>query len=350
MSVIEKQLIGDALYFTGPRAVEVHQELVPTAKNDEVLIEVLCSGISSGTEMNVYRGLAPQWQKRQDPETKLFVATDQPDWQYPSRYGYASVGRILEVGSDVQELSKGDLVFSYTPHGSYAVASSQKVIVLPELKSVEHGVFFANLSTALNGVLDTQPIIGETIVVTGLGVIGQLVVRLLAKMGLEQLIAVDTIASRRDLALKGGATHTLDPSEGSVAEHVRDLTQGRGADRVIEVSGAAPALNEAIRTVGYNGLVVAMSWYGGTFESLNLSGEFHHNRPRIISSQVASVNPFLGPMWNTARRTELVKRYLLEFDFDVLITHKVPLTKAAELYHLLDTQPENVLQIVFRYR
>lgn len=350
MSVIEKQLIGDALYFTGPRAVEIRKEQVDTVRSDEVLIEALYSGISSGTEMNVYRGLAPQWQKRQDPETKLFVDTDEPDWRYPSRYGYASVGHVLEVGAEVQTLNRGDLVFSYTPHGSYAVTPAQRVIVLPELKSAEHGVFFANLSTALNGVLDAHPSIGETVVVTGLGVIGQLVIRLLATMGLEQLIAVDTIASRRELALRGGATQTLDPREGSVAEQVRDLTQGRGADCVIEVSGAAPALNEAIRTVGYNGLVVAMSWYGGTFESLNLSGEFHHNRPRIISSQVANVNPFLGPMWSTARRTELVKRYLQAFEFDALITHKSPLSEAAALYRMVDTQPENVLQVIFRYR
>src|SRR5438093_11071554 len=87
-----------------------------------------------------------------------------------------------------------------------------------------------------------------------------------------------------------------------VAEKVRALTQNRGADVVIEVSGAAPALNEAIRTVGLGGRVVAMSWYGGTFESLNLAGEFHHKRPRILSSRVGWVNAGLGAPLDAAAR------------------------------------------------
>ena len=80
-----------------------------------------------------------------------------------------------------------------------------------------------------------------------------------------------------------------------MAERVRSLTDDRGADIVIEVSGAAPALNEAIRTVGYGAKVVVLSWYRGNLESVDLAGEFHHNRPRIVSSQVGGINPELGP-------------------------------------------------------
>ena len=107
---------------------------------------------------------------------------------------------------------------------------------------------------------------------TGLGVIGPARHPAHVPRGAGQLIAADMIESRRALARTHGATHVVDPSAEGVAEAVRDLTDGRGADVVIEVSGAARALNEAVRVVGYNGLVVAMSWYGGTFESLDLSG------------------------------------------------------------------------------
>jgi threonine dehydrogenase-like Zn-dependent dehydrogenase len=104
---------------------------------------------------------------------------------------------------------------------------------------------------------------------------------------------VDHLALRRDFALRGGAHHTLQPAD-DVAGLVRRLTGGRGADAVVEVSGTAAGLNEAIRTAGFNGVVIALSWYGGTFEQLSLSGEFHHNRPRIIASQVGSLM-FSGP-------------------------------------------------------
>lgn len=340
----------NALYFTGPRQVEVREEALADPGPGEVLIEAIASGISAGTEMNVYRGLAPQWRKRQDPNTRLFVESDEPDWRYPSRYGYASVGRVAAVGVEVRHLDLGNLVFSYTPHGDHAVVPAEHVVLLGDLPDPELGVFFANLSTAYNGVLDAHPPLGATVVVTGLGVIGQLVTQLVAHTGANQLIAADIIENRRALAHSHGATHVIDPSSENLAETVRDLTGGRGADVVIEVSGAAGALNEAIRTVGYNGLVVAMSWYGGTFETLDLSGEFHHNRPRIVSSQVGAVNPYLGPLWTVSRRTDRVKQYLQQLDLSNLISHRLPLEDARGAYELLDQHPERALQVVFSYR
>lgn len=339
-----------ALYFTGPRRVEVREDALSDPGSGDVLIEAIASGISAGTEMNVYRGLAPQWRKRQDPDTRLFIESDEPDWRYPSRYGYASVGRIVDVGVDVHHFSLGDLVFSYTPHGDYAVVPAEHVVSLGDLPDPELGIFFANLSTAYNGVLDAHPPLGATVVVTGLGVIGQLVTQLVARTGPNQLIAADVIENRRALAHSRGATHVIDPSSENLAEAVRVLTGGSGADIVIEVSGAAGALNEAIRTVGYNGLVVAMSWYGGTFETLDLSGEFHHNRPRIVSSQVGAVNPYLGPLWNVGRRAKQVKQYLQQLDLSDLTSHRLPLEDARAAYELLDQHPERALQVIFSYR
>src|SRR5690606_34945999 len=201
-------------------------------------------------------------------------------------------------------------VFSYTAHGQHAIIPETQAIPLGNLADPELGIFFANMNTAYNGVLDANLPLGSDVVVSGLGVIGQIVVRLLKRSGARTIVGVDRIPMRRDLALAGGATHVLDPGSDKVAETVRGLTEGRGADAVIEVSGAAPALNEAIRTAGYNGTVVAMSWYGGTFESLSLSGEFHHNRTRIISSQVGATNPYLGPLWSVARRAKIARAFM----------------------------------------
>lgn len=344
-----RNIMSKALYFSGPKQVEVRAEPIKEPEAGEVLIKALASGISAGTEMNVYRGLAPQWRKRQDPKTRLFIEADESEWHYPSRYGYASVGRVAAVGVGVETPRAGQLVFSYTPHGSYTITQAQRVIPLGDLPNPELGVFFANLSTAYNGVLDAHPPLGATVVVSGLGVIGQLVTKLVARTGPSQLIAADMIDRRRDLARSSGATHIIDPASASLAEAVRDLTDGRGADVVIEVSGSSQALNEAIRTAGYNGLVVAMSWYGGTFEMLDLSGEFHHNRPRLISSQVAAVNPFLGPLWTVGRRTQMIKRYLTELDFSNLISHRMSIEAAPAAYELLDQHPERALQVIFQY-
>ncbi len=325
-----------------PSRVQVNSIPVGEVGPADLLVQTLHTGISAGTEMNVYRGVAAQWRTVRDPQTGLFEPTDEPEWTYPLTYGYAAVGCVQEVGDQVSGFAVGDLVFSYSPHASLAVVPAEAAIALPELSDPRIGVLNANLNTALNGVLDLAPRFGETVVVSGLGVIGLLVVQILRRQGIRT-IAVDGVASRRDLALRFGAAEVLEPGP-SVARRVREMTDNRGADGVIEVSGASAALNEAIRIVGYNGTIVALSWYGGSFESLSLTGEFHHNRPRIIASQVAGLGPHLGPLWSLPRRQEVVLELLLELDLAPLMTHDFSLEEAKEAYALVDARPDDLIQ------
>jgi threonine dehydrogenase-like Zn-dependent dehydrogenase len=219
------------------------------------------------------------------------------------------------------------------------------------MQDEEIGVFLPNFNTAYNGVLDANVPLGGDVVVMGLGVVGQLVVRLMQRGGARTIVGVDHLALRRDFALRGGAHHTLQPAD-DVAGMVRRLTNGRGADVVVEVSGTAAGLNEAIRTAGFNGVVIALSWYGGTFEQLSLSGEFHHNRPRIIASQVGSLSPFLGPLWSLGRRAAIVREYLsiYENDLRALITHRIPLRDALRCYQLIDQGATDLMQVLIDYR
>ena len=92
-----------------------------------------------------------------------------------------------------------------------------------------------------------------------------------------------------------------------------------------------------------------MSWYAGTFENLSLAGEFHHNRPRIISSQVGAVNPDLGPLWDTSRRQQLVTELLTQLDLAPLFTHEFPISRAREAYAAVDHGADGLVQCVFTY-
>ena len=332
---------------TGPREVALLDAASPSPDRGQVLIRTTYSGISAGTEMNVYRGVAPQWSQRQDPDSGLFLAGE-PEWTYPLVYGYANVGVVEELGPAVSGVSVGDTVFSYTPHCRLVVANAGDVVLLPEFPDPRRGVFLANLNTALTGVLDARPSLGSAVLVSGLGVIGLLVTQLLRRTGVGLLIGVDPVEQRRQLALEAGADLVYDPRE-PVPELVRERTDGRGADIVIEVSGAPPALMQAIRTAGFNALVVAMSWYGGSFDGLKLSGEFHHNRVRIQSAQVGAVNPDLGPLWSVERRTALATELLLALPLERYITHEFRPEQAAEAYAMLDRLTEPALQCVFDF-
>lgn len=297
--------------------------------------------------MNVYRGVAPLWRTRRDPTTGLFEPADTPEWSYPMAYGYAAVGRVVERGSEVTGIEVGQIVYTNTPHSSASVVDASSVVVLPELDDARVAVLDANLNTALNGVLDAHPSFGDVVVVSGLGVIGLIVVQLLARLGVT-IVGLDALEYRRDLARRFGADLVLTPGT-DVAARVRAITHNRGADIVIEVSGASGALNEAIRIAGYCGTIIAMSWYGGTFESLNLAGEFHHNRPRIVASQVGGLNPHLGPLWSLARRQELAARLMKELDLTSLLTHQFDVEDAATAYALIDSRPEGLVQCLISY-
>jgi len=340
--------IAKVVTITGPRTIEVREEEVGEPAGGEVLIRSLYSGISAGTEMNVYRGDAPQWSEHRDEATGLFTAAGVPDFSYPLVYGYAAVGRVERVGTGVEAVAPGDIVFSPTPHRSLTKTPARNVVELNRVREPFHGVLNANLNTALNGVLDAHSAFGDAVVVSGLGVVGLLVLQILSRSGVQPLIGVDRLERRRTLAHQFGADVTLDPQDG-VAERVRELTANRGADVVIEVSGASSALHEAIRTAGRDGRVIALSWYGGSFEHLRLSDEFHHNRIQVISSQVGSINPRLGPLWSASRRQELVEQLLRELDLDPLFTHFFAVERAADAYQAVDEMAPNLVQCVLEY-
>jgi threonine dehydrogenase-like Zn-dependent dehydrogenase len=338
---------------------------LPDPGPDDVVVKTLFSGISHGTEMNVYRGLAPQWSKRFDRDLRLFVpvtpevpatvpkegywtAAD-THWGYPLSYGYANVGRVAARGSAVDLLQEGDLVYAYQPHQTAYVARAASVIRLPGLANPALGVLYSNLNTAYGGVLDADIRIDDTVVVFGQGLIGLLVTQVLRRTAARRIITVEKIPARKDLSIELGADECLDPASVDVALAVRERTGGRGADVVIEASGSYAALQEAIRTAAPNTTVVALSWYGGTGAELALSDEFHHNRITIRSSQVGGIAPELSATHSLSRRVEQIMDWFGELELDRLLTTFIPFDEASFAYDLIDLRGEEAIQVVLRY-
>src|SRR5687768_17656066 len=105
---------AEQLWFTGARAVEVRaQQLAPPASG-ELLIKTICSAISAGTEMLVYRGQLPAAMK-----IDATLQSMQEAAVYPLQYGYASVGEVIEVGAGLDYHWLGKRVFAFQPHESH---------------------------------------------------------------------------------------------------------------------------------------------------------------------------------------------------------------------------------------
>ena len=163
---------------------------LPALKDDEVLVETVCSAISAGTEMLVYRGEFPQLQDAHDAVSS--------ELKYPLAYGYACVGVVRKISKLVNSEWVDKLVFSFQPHTSHFVAKPETLFPIPHSLSPENACFLPNMETAVNLVQDGTPILGERVLVLGQGIVGLLTASLLSEFPLDNLTVVDSIELRRN--------------------------------------------------------------------------------------------------------------------------------------------------------
>lgn len=328
-----------ALWFPRPRAVELRAEPESALAPDAIAVRAVASALSHGTEMLVFRGGV-------SGALELDLPALAGSYSFPIKFGYASVGRVVATGQDVSRFAPGDHVFVRHPHQDRYAVPEGSAVALPPGIDPELGVFLANIETAVNVVLDAAPRLGEVVAVFGQGVVGLLVTQLLRRAG-ASVVAVEPIPLRRELALRCGALTVTSPADALAA--IRGLTGGRGADIVVEVSGSAAALQQAIEIAGFQTTVVVASWYGTKPVTLDLGGAFHRKRLRLVSSQVGHLDPALAPRWDAPRRLDLARELLGELVLSPLVTHRFPIRDAARAYALVDEQPEKTVQVVLTY-
>src|SRR6266545_8309961 len=167
-----ERVTAASVWFPRAREVELREEAVRGPGPGEVRVRAIASGLSQGTEMLVFRGEVPA-------DLALDLPTLAGSYGFPIKFGYASVGRVVEVGAGVTELAPGDHVFVHHPHQQEYVVRAAAVLRLPKRLPPEFGVFLANCETALNVVLDAHPHFGDEVAVIGQGVVGLLVTQLL---------------------------------------------------------------------------------------------------------------------------------------------------------------------------
>lgn len=336
------------LYFTAPRQIEIRESEIPIPSRGTVLVKAIASGISSGTELLIYRGQAPQ-----DMPADSTIAALNHSLTYPLPYGYSMVGQVVEIGKDIDPVWKGKLVFAFHHHSAYFLASVDSLFCIPEDLTLDEAIFLPNMETAVNLLLDGKPLIGERIAVFGQGIVGLLTVSLLALQPISKLLTFDLHPARRALSQKLGADLSLDPLthdfQGHAGASNPNFGNQLGCDLTFELSGAPSALDQAVAITGYDGRVIIGSWYGTKRVELDLGTHFHRSRMKLISSQVSTISPELLGRWNTQRRIDVAWKMLRRVRPTSFITHRFPLEMAAQAYALLDNQPDHIIQAVITY-
>jgi predicted dehydrogenase/threonine dehydrogenase-like Zn-dependent dehydrogenase len=233
---------------------------VPTCRPGGVLVQSLFSLISTGTEMmkvhEAKLSMVGKARARPDQVRKVLdtvaqqgaMATYKKVINKLDSYtplGYSLCGVVIEVGLGAEEFKVGQLVAAagneYALHAEYNWIPVNLCAAVPRGVAPEHAAFSTVGAIAMQGVRRAEPQLGETSLVIGLGLIGQLVVRLLVAAGVR-VVGLDVIEARCRLAEQAGAVACAAPDDeglAAVAASLDEITSGRGADHVFLAAGSS---------------------------------------------------------------------------------------------------------------
>ncbi|CAJ0715290.1 Inositol 2-dehydrogenase/D-chiro-inositol 3-dehydrogenase [Ralstonia edaphis] len=347
----------------------------PRASAGTLLIQTTHSLISAGTErMLVDFGRASVIDKaRQQPEKVKMVLdkvkTDglmttveavRSKLDQPLPLGYCNVGVVLEVGAGVTGFAVGDRVASNGPHADVVRVGKNLCAKVPDDVDSEAAAFTVLASIGLQGIRLIQPTLGESIVVTGLGLIGLATVQLLRAHGCR-VLGIDFDESKLALARAFGAA-TCNPGAGEdpVAAAMA-FSHGRGVDGVLitastkssdPVSQAAHMCRKRGRIVlvGVTGLELNRADFYEKELSFQVSCSYGPGRYDPGYEEKGSDYPLGFVRWTEQRNFEAVLDMLASGQLDVksLVTHRFAFESATQAYDLL-TMDKSALGIVLQY-
>jgi len=157
----------------------------------------------------------------------------------------------------------------FRKHGAFArfiTVPASALVRLPDRVSYEHAAFAEPLGVCLHAVRLLNPAPGSTAVVVGTGMIGLLLLQVARAEGCERVIALDLDPAKLELALKLGATETINPTDGDPVSRILELTGGMGVDYSWEAVGATRSVDTAIRAVRKGGKVGLVGNVSATIE------------------------------------------------------------------------------------
>ncbi len=330
-------------------SIELVEKEMPKLQNDrDAIVKVTLSSICT-SDLHIMRGAVP----RAVPETVL---------------GHEFVGEIVEVGSAVKNLKKGDRVAAncetfcgecfFCRHGfinncekggwelGCRIDGCQAEFVrvpfadtgltkIPENVSYESALFVGDiLSSGYFGAEMCEIKKGDTIAVIGAGPVGLCAMMCAKYLGAGKIIAIDVDASRLEIAKNQKlADFVFNPPDCDVEKEVKNLTENRGADGVIECAGAKDTFEMSWKIARPNAIVGVVAMYEEN-QILPLPQMYGKN----LTFKTGGVDAI-----HCAKLLDLISKGLISTDF--LITHKVSLGNIKNGYELFENKRENCLKV-----
>ncbi|WP_427134080.1 dehydrogenase [Pseudarthrobacter sp. S9] len=299
MITSEQQRTATAYWTVGPGKGELRREDLPAPGPGEALVRTLYSGISKGTELVVHNDRVPEC------VAEAMAAPNQDGaFPYPVKFGYLTVG-IVEAGP---ENWTGKTVFCLYPHQDRFIVPVESLTVVPAGVPARRAVLTGTVETAVNGLWEAGPRLGDRVAVIGAGLVGGMVAKLLSAFPLGRLQLIDVDSAKRAFAETLGVDFS----------HPDDALPD--CDIVIHCSASQEGLKRSLQLAGDEGDVIEMSWYADRNVTLPLGEDFHARRLSIRASQVGVVARARRHRRTNADRLELAVSLLRDPGFDVFLT------------------------------
>jgi 2-desacetyl-2-hydroxyethyl bacteriochlorophyllide A dehydrogenase len=320
----------------------------PKIGPDQVLVRVKAAGIC-GSDIHLYRGEA---------------IGALPELPLPFIPGHEFAGEIIELGANVKHLKIGDPISAelmvscghcYYCHkgeranctsirelgvdmngcyAEYVAVPASNVHILPDGMPWNDAALCDCLSSALHPFEKLSSDILKTVVVLGAGPIGLCGVQIAKTLGAKTVISVDVVKQRLDLAKQLGADHALNPLQVDLAKEVQALTDGIGADAVMEMAGSEETISASVDLVRKNGEIV---WMGIHNEPVKL-------KQFLVMAKAIHIHGCFDYTWLTYERAiHLIASGRVRMN--PFVTHRLQLSQVSEAFQLL-TRKEAVKVIM----
>jgi 2-desacetyl-2-hydroxyethyl bacteriochlorophyllide A dehydrogenase len=337
----QEEEANPTVVFVGPGQVEVASRPSPTPDRGEVLIRTRRSLISTGTEMTLLEGDVPAgsvWDRlRTSPRVP----------------GYSNVGEVVATGPGGDPSWVGRVVHNHGPHQRLTVAPEKKLAAVPEGVSEEEATFATLAKVAMNGVRRGGVTWGESVVVFGLGIIGQIAARLCLLAGARPVFVVEPHDERRALLPDHPGFIALRAASAAARrDELYEHNRGRLADVVLDITGNPEVIPDAARLLRTGGRLVIVgsprgpSWFDFhdlcNRESITILGAHSSHHPL----DETPFQPFTSSRHGAIFLDLLSRR---ELSVAPLITHRFPVDRAADAYALLGRARQSAIGVILEW-
>lgn len=304
---------------------------VEAPRNGELTVAASWSMISPGTELAFLRAM---------PGTGGI---------FPQFTGYSTSGIVTAVGDDVEGYKPGDHIVAQSLHQSSATVDQTLCAKLSDAADLREAAMFRIATIALGGVRKGQVQLGSSVLVVGLGLIGNLACQFARAAGATSVVGVDPVRWRRDLATRCSIEKTVENCRNLGRIDLPDHVRKHGFDTVIEATGVPSVFNEAVTQTKRRGVMVLLGSSRGLTEQVNFYRDVHRKGITLIGAH-DSIRPGDEdlPFWFTLQgdiRTVLEMLAAGRLNVSPLISGDVPANEAPSAYERLCDGSEQLMTL-----